>query len=380
MFCRVLFLFCIASCVGFGDLFPNNPLEGDVFAARSGTNFIYREGKWFEESELLQVKVGPSTTDAEVIMRFDKPIGSYAIESTHDLEKWTPAAVSVIEEDADGVLTASFVSSPISEFFRLALHSNGSSQKAAVLLLEGQSNMFGWVAQGDYLPEDAPLSNMFQLSRGYAKSSGYASGLSGDFIPAYQPLQFTQNRDNGNTVSPGFHFARHYAEANPERDIFLICNAWGGTGFVNGRWNVGDDLHERGIAETLSTMSHLREVYRDVEFLGVLWHQGEQDSLSAAAADVYEGLAMARFNDQRARLGEGDYPIIVGTMLPQWIANATRRKIDAAHRNTVNILEKSAIADLSALTNNADVVHFGVADLRTAGQIFYDSWLSLLSN
>lgn len=264
------------------------------------------------------------------------------------------------------------------------LYQGVKNSKAILILAEGQSNMVGYGGK-IYDANDYPLPNMFQLSKGDDRGDVYDEGLKYDFITHFQPAQTTQIREPRDTVSIDFYFARRMAQDYPDYDIYVVKNAWGGTSFASGRWAEGGDLRARGVAELRFAYEKLvaDPQYDVVLFAGKIWHQGESDSFTTANANAYAGRLTNLFSNQRldlSGLGFGDYPIIVGTMVPQWIGNVTDRlTIDTAHRNIASVVTNSGFADLADTTDPADTIHFGADDLEIAGNRYYEVWKTLLS-
>lgn len=258
------------------------------------------------------------------------------------------------------------------------------NRKAIVFSADGQSNMAGNQAEvTSFAPEDLPLPNMYQMSRGQTKSYYDQKGY-GSIIPADQTLQFPHNvpwfNDGSREVSLAFYFAKAYAEENLDTDVHLICNAIGATGFSDNTWGRGDTARRRSCLEAKSLLARLRENYSEVTYGGIIMHQGENDTNTDAAANVYAAQLHDSFAYAREVVDEGDFPIVIGTMLADFIGTNPRRvQVDAVHRAIAANVPNASFADLSGLTDSGinDFLHFGVADLRLAGPIYYEVWKTL---
>jgi len=261
------------------------------------------------------------------------------------------------------------------------LNKDMDNNKTAVIVLEeGQSNNVGWTAKNSFELSDYPLPNMYQLSKGRADSN-YNAGSKYDLIPAYQPLQSTGSRHDGNYVSMGFYFAREMAKDYPQYDIYIVKNSSAATGFSNNRWNEVDDLRQRGTREVRLIHNELKQKYNQVFFAGLNMHQGETDADNVAHSSVYESKTVTKFNSQRnelSDLGFGDFPIVLGTMVSTWIgSNPTRLEVDAVHRNIANLIPNAGFVDLSDLTDTPDGVHFAAHEAEIKGIRYYEKWKTL---
>ena len=237
----------------------------------------------------------------------------------------------------------------------------------------GQSNSVG--TDGGDRPDFADLDRrdprLWEYSRGTDKAT-YRAAPSGEFMVAW-PTGQDDTGDNGF----GFHFGKRRLELHPEIDRLVLVNRGvGGTGFAGNRWNVGDDLYDAALADTLAALA----ADPQLRFGGFLWHQGESDAGQGQA--FYETALAAMVAGLRSSIpGAADAPFLVGTMVESWIAadEAARRPIDDAHRNVAAYIDNSAVVDFADITDLQDIIHFATGALRTMG-VRYGEAVELLNS
>ena len=151
----------------------------------------------------------------------------------------------------------------------------------------GQSNMVGF---GIVQPDDRkPVPHVLQ---------GLRSETGVMWLPAAAPLQ-------GPRFGLGLPFAKAYLETHPRVTVGLISAAKGGTpidGLKKGTKAYSDAITRAQAAQAQGVIK------------GVLWHQGESDTVTEAFADSYEEKLHLLIADIRKDLGNEDLPFIVGNL------------------------------------------------------------------
>ena len=159
-----------------------------------------------------------------------------------------------------------------------------------VFLLMGQSNMSGF---GEVVAEDKePLPGVVKLPTKGAMA----------WKPAAHPLH---NRLRSDRFGLGLPFAEKYLVSHPGVVVGLIPVAWGGAGIdrlKKGTPTYADALRKAAFAKTQGVIK------------GVLWHQGESDTVNAVLSDQYEGKLHQLVHDLRADLADPALPFIVGNL------------------------------------------------------------------
>lgn len=234
-----------------------------------------------------------------------------------------------------------------------------AKDKFHLFLLIGQSNMAG---RGLVEPRDKePHLRVLMLDKDNA------------WVPAVDPMHFDKP---GAGVGPGRTFGMQISEANAGITVGLIPCAVGGSPIDTWRPNMfyaatkshpWDDAMER-TAIALKAGS-LR---------GILWHQGENDSLPNLA-EAYE----ARLHDLIARLRKElnapDVPFIAGQMgkfadMP-W--KPEKVIVDKAHQELPNKVPHTAVVSSEGLNHQGDKVHFDSASYRELGKRYAEAFLRL---
>lgn len=233
---------------------------------------------------------------------------------------------------------------------------NCQAEDLHVFLLMGQSNMSGY---GRVLPEDTlPIPGVTMLRGWETKAVKWE--------PARQPIHNRLKSDQFCLAGP---FARAYRDAHPGVTVGLIPVAWGGAAITE--INKGTAAYADAIAKAV--------IAREKGVLkGVLWHQGESDSVNAERAQAYAARLKQLVLDLRADLGEPDLPFIAGNLAEFYGTgpehNAPERvalidEVRAALRDLPNRLPHTAFVESAGLrAREKHQVHFDRESLITLGK------------
>ena len=170
-----------------------------------------------------------------------------------------------------------------------------SKEDFHLFLLMGQSNMSGGVglAAGDNQPVPQVLKML------YAKE-----GKEPKWAPGAHPLH--PRRPNKKArFGPGLSFAEAYLADKPSGTVGLIPMAWGGRSIM--QLGKGSEIYGDAIRHTKSAM-------QVGTLKGVLWHQGESDTVEQTRTDAYEKRLHRLIEDVRKDLGNPQLPFIVGNL------------------------------------------------------------------
>lgn len=163
-------------------------------------------------------------------------------------------------------------------------------EKFHVFILMGQSNMSGF---GAMTAEDRqPVAGVVKLPTvGEMK-----------WQPAAHPLH---NRLPSDRFGLGLPFAVEYMKKNPGVVVGLIPLAWGGAPI---------DGMKKGSAIYTDAMKKAKFAMSQGTIKGVLWHQGESDTVAQKQTDAYEQKLHQLIADIRKDLGNERLPFIVGNL------------------------------------------------------------------
>ena len=170
-----------------------------------------------------------------------------------------------------------------------------SKENFHLFLLMGQSNMSGGVglAAGD----TQPVPHVLKMR--YAKE-----GDEPKWAPGAHPLH--PRRPNKKArFGPGLSFAEAYVADKPGVVVGLIPMAWGGRSIE--QLGKGSGIYSDAIRHTKAAM-------QVGTLKGVLWHQGESDTVEQTRTDAYEKKLHRLVEDVRKDLGNPQLPFIVGNL------------------------------------------------------------------
>lgn len=165
-----------------------------------------------------------------------------------------------------------------------------SKENFHVFILMGQSNMSGY---GKLLKEDkTPVSKVVKLpTKGNMQ-----------WQPAAHPLH---NRLKSDRFGLGLPFAKEYLKNKPNVTVGLIPVAWGGAGI---------DKLKKGTSIYADTIKKAKYAMTQGIIKGVLWHQGESDTVSQAKVDSYDQKLQQLIADVRKDLSDDKLPFIIGNL------------------------------------------------------------------
>lgn len=222
-----------------------------------------------------------------------------------------------------------------------------------IYILMGQSNMVG--------RDPSTLSSQIDNPQILALNDA------GQWVVAREPMQ-----QAGIGIGPGISFAREMLKADPKATIGLVPCAVSGTHLSS--WVKGAYLYQAALNRALAAapVGTIR---------GVLWHQGEADSVSLDSSQTYEAGLTQMFRDFRQDLGHPNLPIVVGQLgdflTPSKFpgANAVR----GALFTLPNDLPHVGFAPSTGLTDWGDKIHFNAVSQGEFG-VRYAAAMQALQN
>ena len=164
-----------------------------------------------------------------------------------------------------------------------------------VFLLMGQSNMSG--GTGVVAADTQPVPHVLKML--YAKQ-----GREPKWAPGAHPLH-PRRPNKKRRHGPGMSFAQSYVADKPGVVVGLIPMAWGGRGID--QLNKGSEIYNDAIR-------HAKAAMQAGTLKGVLWHQGESDTVEQARTDAYEEKLHRLIEDVRKDLADAELPFIVGNL------------------------------------------------------------------
>ena len=217
-------------------------------------------------------------------------------------------AAAVFSIVSSHVVGASKTEKPPSEKLNIAWKIPSVKENFHVFLLMGQSNMSGFAMM---LREDKrPVARVVKLpTKGKLK-----------WYPAAHPLH---NRLKSDRFGLGLPFAKEYLKDKPDVVVGLIPVAWGGAGID--KLKKGTSTYEDAIKKAQFAMAQ-------GTIKGVLWHQGETDTVQQANADSYDQKLAQLIADVRADLKDDKLAFIVGNLAEFYGTGKDHRSPDRVKR------------------------------------------------
>lgn len=235
-----------------------------------------------------------------------------------------------------------------------------SKKDVHIYLLMGQSNMAG---RGEISPEDIqphPRVVVFTQSNTWEH--------------AVEPI--TRDRAKGLGVGPGLAFGKLMAERHPNATVALLPCAVGGTPLT--RWSQGGDLYSNAVHRA-------RLATRDGTLKGVLWHQGENDSIQEDTSTTYGERLGKMIADLRRDLGAPRLPFVAGEIghFLYTRSDPTKtpfaREINGALSVLPRKVRATACVSAAGLIHKGDEVHFDAASQRELGRRYAAEMIRLQS-
>ena len=203
---------------------------------------------------------------------------------------------------------------------------------------------------------------------------------------ADKPLQLipAQERVVNGEVTGDFSltFAEEYIKAGmleEDRRVLIVRAAIGGTGFSRKEWGVGYILSNK-LVELVNYALSLNE---DNRVVGVLWHQGEHDSVEKNPPEKFKAELTEQF--QLFRSLYGNMPIVAGDFVNDWKSKnlplcepiiATIKEVLAEIGNSA-FVETADLPSNDQATGNGDDIHFCRNSLHRLGRRYFDAFSKL---
>ena len=231
-------------------------------------------------------------------------------------------------------------------------------------LLIGQSNMAG---RGDVEPQDKQVHpRVFTLDR------------SCKWLPAADPIHFDKPIAG---VGPGLTFGKTMADLDPSVRIGLIPCAAGGSPITV--WTPGRYWDDTASMPYDDAIQRTKLAMTQGVLKGILWHQGESDSLEENEAALYEDRLVALIDALRTDLQAPDVPFIVATLGDFFIEDYEDhedhiggRLVNEALRRIPQRVKRAACVESSDLDGKGDGAHFSAEAARELGRRYAQAFIS----
>jgi hypothetical protein len=245
-----------------------------------------------------------------------------------------------------------------------------------VFLLAGQSNMVGADARAERIDTFPPFlgaggpqeSVLYRYSVGNIESVGWE---------ALRPVR-------GGEFGPELTFARKIKPALRGRIAIVKCAVGGTTLAVQWDPDTGP-LYAKAIGLTRSALADLRAHGLKVSLDGVLWHQGENDMLSAPFRERYEERLVRFIARVREDLGEPGLKFYIGEISDKGIWGLDNRaNMTALREQQLRVVARvpgtrwvpTRHLSFEVMGSGQPHFHFGTLGQLQMGEAFADAVLS----
>ena len=178
-------------------------------------------------------------------------------------------------------------------------------------------------------------------------------------------------------VGPGLAFGKAMAKMDSTVTIGLIPCAAGGSPISV--WKKGGYWPQTKSRPYDEMLRRVRIARQHGELKGILWHQGESDSM-AEKAEKYEKNLTEFISRLRKDLNAPKVPFLVGGMSDPLMARNPHAKIvDRSLRNVAEKSKLSAYVSAQGLKLKSDNVHFDAESARTLGTRYAEVFKSMTS-
>jgi len=188
-------------------------------------------------------------------------------------------------------------------------------------------------------------------------------------------------------------FARDYMEKGllqEDRKLLILRTAVGGTGFLDNRWKMTDDLYLR-MMEMIGTALDLNKENRLVAFL---WHQGETDALLNASREVHYNHLSTLLDSVCTTFDVPKIPFIAGDFVQDWKSEnmAISKPVIEAIKDVCTKYPYGAFVETDGLKTNRqennritlgwpedDPIHFSRRAIYELGCRYFAAYQEILS-
>ncbi|MCH7847582.1 MAG: sialate O-acetylesterase [Planctomycetes bacterium] len=169
-------------------------------------------------------------------------------------------------------------------------------------------------------------------------------------------------------------FARVLTDEDQSITIGLIPCSVGGSALR--QWEQGEAHYESAVSRTQLAMANgtLR---------GILWHQGESDTLTLASAQTYEQRLIEMIHDMRTDLGAPAIPFLIGELGEFLVRDPNRPyafQINRALFNVAAVVPNTGWIDAHGLDHVGDQVHFDRRSLNELGRRYAHAMMQLYAS
>ena len=197
----------------------------------------------------------------------------------------------------------------------------------------------------------------------------------GKWVPMSEPINPDRSIFNyfhsGRGLSASF--ADNYAKYFDE-EIGLIPCADGGTKLA--QWMPGEVLYDNAV-------NNAKLAQRTSEIVGILWHQGENDSHFEEDATTYQERFIRMITQLKKDLGNENLPVIVGELgrFARTYKDGKLKYMDIVNealKTMPSVIKNCGFVSSEGLTDRGDSIHFNSASYRIFGERYFNEYLKVV--
>ena len=241
-----------------------------------------------------------------------------------------------------------------------------------IFIQAGQSNAvgsgIGFITE-EYIPTEDILYMQPDLKIFIAEPTYWFDSVSGDKVTAHDfSLSFSKEYIKSGRLAEG-------------RKILILRAAVGGTGWLDNRWGMNDDLYLK-MMEMIKTALDLNPQNKLVAFL---WHQGETDAILNVSYEVHYNNLKTLVDSVRTTYNCPDIPFIAGDFCYEWKTTCLSQTepVIQAIKDVGIAIGHSAFVETAELHSNRqdtgieDGIHFSREALHQLGIKYFNAFVKI---
>lgn len=243
-----------------------------------------------------------------------------------------------------------------------------SKEQFDIVIQAGQSNAQG-CGMGPVAEPFTPSGDIFYLNNDLSISMAQEDVWGNDPVGNFS-LSFAARYIQDGRLAAG-------------RRLLILRSAVGGTGFLDNRWGLKDDLYLR-MMEMIGTAVELNKGNR---LTALIWHQGETDAMLGAGRELHFNNLSTLVNTMRTTFGYADLPFIAGDFVYHWrnenlepcLPVIDSMKDVCRTIGSARFVETAELLSNDQKVANGDTIHFCRESIYRLGVKYYEAYCDIIS-
>lgn len=242
-----------------------------------------------------------------------------------------------------------------------------SKEEFDIVVQAGQSNAYG-CGLGPVAEPFTPSGDIFYLNNDFSVSMAQEEVWGNDAVGNFS-LSFAVRYIQDGRLAPG-------------RRLLILRTAIGGTGFLDNRWGLQDDLYIK-MMEMIRTALELNGANR---LVALLWHQGETDAMLGAGRELHTRNLSTLVDTVRNAFGYADLPFVAGDFVYHWrnenlepcLPVIDAMKDVCRSIGNARFVETSELESNDQKVGNNDTIHFCREAIYRLGTKYYEAYCDII--